>query len=235
MGAPKADLNAQRGIGAEQNAQAQWSIGQGQSAIDKMNQYQAPLIGYLKGQMTNKSNRVASNAIPIGQIAQGNAQAKENILDSTPAGAGQSFALAGLKRDQAAQTSGLLNSSYLAAPGALAQLGQTQGQLGTALTGQGGGLLGGAATTYGNVAQQQLQANQGWMNALMGVAGLAGNVATGFIPKKSSPGVSDPTGGFSDVYAGNSLGGGIFGAGPQAPPAATSFMPQWNQPGYAFR
>ncbi len=192
MGAPKADLNAQRGIGAEQNAQAQWSIGQGQSAIDKMNQYQAPLIGYLKGQMTNQSNRVSSNAVPIGQIAQGNAQAKENILDSTPAGAGQSFALAGLKRDQAAQTSGLLNSSYLAAPGALAQLGQTQGQLGTALTGQGGGLLGGAATTYGNVAQQQLQANQGWMNALMGVAGLAGNVASGGLTSFLKPRLPSP-------------------------------------------
>src|SRR6266568_2752181 len=100
MGAPKADLNAQRGIGAEQNQQAQWSIGQGQSAIDKMNQYQAPLIGYLKGQMTNQSNRVAANAVPIGQIAQGNAQAKENILDSMPAGAGRELALAGLKRDQ---------------------------------------------------------------------------------------------------------------------------------------
>jgi len=191
MGAPKADLNAQRGIGAEQNQQAQWSIGQGQSAIDKMNQYQAPLIGYLKGQMTNQSNRVAANAVPIGQIAQGNAQAKENILDSMPAGAGRELALAGLKRDQSAQTSGLLNSTYLAAPGALAQLGTTQGQLGTALTGQGGGLLGGAATTYGNVAQQQLQANQGWMNALMGVAGIAGNVATGWLkPRLPSPATS---------------------------------------------
>jgi len=181
-------MNAERSIGAQQNQQAQWAIGQGQGAIDKMNQYQNPLIQYLKGQMTNQSNRVAANAVPIGQIAQGVSQAKENILDSQPAGAGRDFALAGLKRDQSAQTSGLLNSAFLAAPGAMAQLGTQQGQLGTALTGQGGGLLGGAATTYGNVAQQQAQANQGWMNALMGVAGIAGNVATGFLKRPSQPG-----------------------------------------------
>ncbi len=178
MGAPKADMNAERSIGTQQNQQAQWSIGQGQAAIDKMNQYQSPLIQYARGQMTNQSNRVAANAVPIGQIAQGAQQAKENILDSAPAGAGRDFAIAGLKRDQSAQTSGLLNSSWLNSHGILAQLGQQQGQLGTALTGQGGGLLGGAATTYGNVAQQQAQANQGWMNALMGVAGIAGKVAT---------------------------------------------------------
>ncbi len=187
MGAPKADMNAERSIGAQQNQQAQWAIGQGQSAIDKMNQYQNPLIQYLKGQMTNQSNRVASNAVPIGQIAQGGQQARENILDSVPAGAGRDFALAGVKRDQAAQTSGLLNSTYLAAPGGLAALGSQQGQLGTALTGQGGGLLGGASTTYGNVAQQQAQANQGWMNALMGVAGIAGKVATGGVTSFLQP------------------------------------------------
>lgn len=188
MGAPKQDMNAERSIGAQQNQQAQWAIGAGQGAIDKMSALQNPLVQYLKGQMTNQSNRVAANAVPIGQIAQGGAQARESILDSQPAGAGRDFALAGIKRDQSAQTSGLLNSAYLAAPGAMANLGSQQGQLGTALTGQGGGLLGGAATTYGNVAQQQAQANQGWMNALMGVAGIAGNVATGFLKRPSQPG-----------------------------------------------
>ncbi len=233
MGAPKADMSAERSIGAQQNQQAQWAIGQGQSAIDKMGQLQDPLVQYYKSQMTNQASRTASNAVPLGQIAQGNAQARQNILDTSPAGAARDVTVAGLKRDQSAQTSGLLNSAYLAAPGGLAGLGSQQGQLGTALTGQGGGLLSGASTTFGNVAQQQAQANQGWMNALLGVAGIAGNIGSAAIKRQTT----DPTGGFSDVYAGNSLGNGQFGAGPQLPPAAnptTSFMPQWNQSGYAF-
>ncbi len=188
MGAPKADMNAERSIGAQQNQQAQWLIGQGQKDVAQQQALWKPALDYYQAQLTNKSNRVAANAVPIGQIAQGGAQARENILDSQPAGAGRDFALAGLKRDQSAQTSGLLNSAYLAAPGGLAIFGTQAAQLGTALSGQGGGLLGGASTTYGNVAQQQAQANQGWMNALMGVAGIAGNVATGF-RKRPSPGM----------------------------------------------
>src|SRR4029077_16443219 len=129
---------------------------------------------------------LATAAIPIAQIAQGNQQARENILDSQPAGAARDFALAGLKRDQSAQTSGLLNNTYLSAFPTLAGLGTTNAQiglqqLGGGLSGLSGGAssLGGAGTQIGKLNQMQANQKASWLGSLGGLAGTLGGAALG--------------------------------------------------------
>ncbi len=235
MGGPKkANLAAEQSSYQNLTNSGQQLLGAGNSNIAKQQEYQQPLVNFLKGQMGSLSNRISANAAPIGQIAQGSQQARENILDTQPAGAARDFALAGLKRDQSAQTSGLLNSTYLAAFPTLANIGNADAS--TGLQQLGGGIRGleGGAQGLGQINQRDAQTKQSTLGALGGLAGGIGGAATGGLFKKafSSPGAVDPTGGFSPTYASNPLGGGLFGAGPSLPPSPTSFLPQWNQSGY---
>jgi len=180
MGGPKKeDVSAERGAYQNLTATGNQVLGQGQANIAKQTEYQQPLVNYLKSLMTNQGSRVAANAVPIGQIAQGTAQARESILDSTPAGAGRDFALAGLKRDQAAQTSGLLNSTYLSAFPTLANVGNVDAS--TGLQQLGGGIRGleGGAQGLGQINQRAAQQKQSTMGLRGGLAGAAGKIATG--------------------------------------------------------
>ncbi len=180
MGGPKkANVQAEQAGYQNLTAQGNTLIGQGNTNIGKQQEYQNPLVNFLKGNMTNQASRVSTNAIPIGQIAQGNAQARENILDSTPAGAGQQFALAGLKRDQAAQTSGLLNSTFLSSFPTLANIGNVDAS--TGLQQLGGGIRGieGGAQGLGQINNRDAQSKASTLGMIGGLAGAAGKIATG--------------------------------------------------------
>lgn len=111
---------------------------QSQQQFDTQKQYQQPLVKFLQSMISGDPNkRLSSAAIPIGQLATGAQQAREAIFDSVPAGAGRDYALAGLKRDQYAQTSGLLNQAYLSAFPTLANIGSGNAQLGLSQLGAG--------------------------------------------------------------------------------------------------
>lgn len=169
----------------QQNAQGQIALAnklsdQSQQQLESQKAYQAPLVNFLQGIIGgNSGSRLATAAIPIGQIAQGNQQARESIYDSVPAGAGRDYALAGLKRDQSAQTSGLLNQAYLNAFPALANIGSGNAQIGLQL--QGAGLSANAQGAQGiqNINQRDAQTKASTMGLIGGLAGAAGSFATG--------------------------------------------------------
>ncbi len=203
MGGPKkSNLAAEQGAYQNLTNTGNTLLNSGNTNIDKQQQFQQPLVDFLKSQMGSLSSRVSANAVPIGQIARGTQQAQENILDTQPAGAARDFAVAGLKRDQAAQTSGLLNSTFLAAFPTLANIGNVDAS--TGLQQLGGGIRGleGGAQGLGQINQRDAQTKQSTLGALGGLAGAAGKVATGGL--------------FS--------GGGGFGAAPSTPSFGSSIF-----------
>ncbi len=181
MGGPKKENIAKEQSYADQQYQLGQQLNtQSQQSLAKQGEYEAPLVNFLKSMMSgNSGTRLSAAAIPIGQIAQGAQQARESIYDSVPAGVGRDFALAGLKRDQYAQTSGLLNQSYLNSFPALAGLGSGNAQIGLQL--QGAGLRAGEAGASGinSINNRDAQTKASTMGLIGGLAGAAGNVATG--------------------------------------------------------
>lgn len=179
-GPKKSDVDLQR-----QTAQGQIALGnrladQSQNLFAQQQQYQAPLVKFLQGVIGGDQNsRISTAAIPLGQIAQGNQQARESILDSIPAGAGRDYALAGLQRDRASQSSALLNQAYLNAFPALANIGTGNAQLGLGQLSGSLGATGGGAAGIGNVNQLAAQQKASTNSLIGGLAGAAGNVASG--------------------------------------------------------
>jgi hypothetical protein len=225
MSGPKqSNINAQQGyatsqggVGADQVALGNRLADQSQKMLDTQQAYQAPYAKFLQGIIGGDTNsKIATAAVPIAQIAQGSQQAKENILDTQPAGAARDFALAGLKRDQSAQTSGFLNTAYLNAFPTLASLGTTNAQiglqqLGGGLTGLSGGSssFGGAGTQLGNLNQMQANQKSGILGGLGGLASTIGGAALGM------PG----------IFGGGGTGGGGYTPNVGAPLGSTPYNP----------
>lgn len=186
MGGPKkANLDKEQQYSDQNIALGNRLADQSQQRLNTQTQYEAPLVGFLKSMISgNAGTRLSAAAVPIGQIAQGAQQARESIYDSVPAGAGRDFALAGLKRDQYSQTSGLLNQAYLSAFPTLANLGTGNANIGLQL--QGAGLRAGEAGVSGisNINQRDAQTKASTMGLLGGLAGAAGNAASGYFAKK---------------------------------------------------
>lgn len=171
----------QQNIGLQEDAaRQQLALGnrladQGQQQFDSQKAYQAPYAQFLKGIIGGDTNsKIATAAIPIAQIAQGNQQARENILDTQPAGAARDFAMAGLKRDQSAQTSGFLNQAWLSAFPALASLGTTNAQIGLQQVGGGLSGLAGGSKSIGDLNTVQAQQKSSVLGSLGGLAGTIG-------------------------------------------------------------
>ncbi len=203
MGGP--NLSAQQSLGAEQQAllgqevgASQGTLGQMQSILgplvqtyEQQQQLQQPAIQFAQGLASGNPADVTKAAAPqLSQIAQQYAGAKQNILDTTPKGAAQDFALMQLPQQQANTTAGLLGGEVNAGMNTLLGLGQgAQGALGNIASGLGGlsmqqlgaGLTSGqgASQTNQSVMNAQAQQKANTMNFLGSLSGAAGTAASG--------------------------------------------------------
>lgn len=155
-------------------------------ALSQQQQLYAPTINYDTG-LVNAANKgdysqlISASGPALGAISGQFDQAKNNILNNTPAGPGQSAALAQLPTQQAGATASTLNQTFQGALAQLSGLGTNMGQTGLQLAGADLSGLSGAATTYGNVAQQKAQAKSS-MDSLFGsIAGGIGTAAGGYL------------------------------------------------------
>ncbi len=205
-GPKKEDTSLERDNARQQLELGKQLAGQGQARLDTQKEYESPLVGFLKSIIGGDQNaKLTAAAVPIGQIAKGAAGAREGILDTQPAGAGRDFALASLQRDQAGQKAGALNSIYMSAFPTLAGLGAGDANIG--LQTLGGGLRASAQGGEGlsainNRAAQQKSSTLGLLG---GLAGTAGNIATGGgfgLAKKAVGTVGDIAGGVQAAWPG---------------------------------
>lgn len=183
MSGPPSTTNESNVATAQQQAATQY--GQlAQQSLGQMNTLTQPAINYYSG-LVNAANSgnygglVQAAGPTLGTISQQGQAAQNNIISGTPAGQGRNEALALLPGQQANAVSSTLNQQYNAALGNLTQLGAAYGGLGTSLAGAQLSGLGGAATTYGNVANQQAQSKADTTNLLGSLAGAAGTAASG--------------------------------------------------------
>lgn len=183
MGGPKkenrdAELAATRGqleLGNKLAAQSD-------ERLKTQQAYEAPLVGWLKGIIGGDTrSKLATAAVPIGEITRGTAAARENILDSVPAGAGRDFALSSLRRDEAGQKATFLNNAFLNAFPALAKVGQGNANIG--LQQLGGGLRSTEAgvSNIGNINNRDAQSKASTLGLIGNLAGAAGGAAFGRI------------------------------------------------------
>ena len=191
------------------------------STYEKQQQLQQPAIQFAQGLASGDPSKVTQAAGPqLAQISQQFAGAKQNILDTTPKGAGQDFALMQLPEQQANATAGLLGGEVNQGMNTLLGLGQgaqaAEGNIASGLGGLsmqqlGAGLTAGgqASQTNQSVMQAQAQQKATMMSFIGQLAGAAGGAATG--------GLSSILGG-----GGGSVGAGNYNLGSQYNPGAMS-------------
>lgn len=168
---------------AQQQANTATQYGQlAQQALGQMNSLYQPAIAADTSLINaanagNYSQMIAAAGPQVGTIGSQFAQAKQNIQNSVPSGAGQQAALAQLPAQQASQTAGVLNQTYTNALGQLAQLGASYGGVGLQEGSLQNSNLTGAANTYGQVGQEAASSKASTMGLLGSIAGAG---ATGF-------------------------------------------------------
>lgn len=122
----------------------------------------------------------------LGNISQNAQQARANIMNNVPAGAGRDEALAQLEQGKSSQIAGTLNQLVTQAPGQLAAIGAGQASEALQLSGAGFTGLGQASGSYaqgqnslGNIAQQQNARKASTMGFIGSLVGAAGSAAGG--------------------------------------------------------
>ncbi len=166
--------------------------GAGQRSADEYAQYKsliAPLV--TQQQSLASGDRAASTAaaLPvISQLSRGFTASKENLFNTTPAGAGRDVALANLGLQKDSTIAGTQAGLAQQAPGILAGLGQQSGQLSLQELGaQLAGLQGGAQTNFG-AGQLAAAQNASLLNFFGSLAGAVGGAAGGGIFKSLTGG-----------------------------------------------
>lgn len=120
----------------------------------------------------------AANAPAVGQINAQAAQAQQAIQENVPRGGAQELALAELPAETAGQIGTLATTSYEQSFPALANLASgtmsaSQGEQSIALNATNS-----AATSYGNIAEQQAQGKASTMGFLSSAVGGAASLGT---------------------------------------------------------
>lgn len=186
MGGPsKATETAQTNIAQQQANTASQYGALAQQSLGQMNTLYQPAISYDTG-LVNSANSgnygqlIQAAGPQIGTISSQFQQAKQNISNSTPAGAGAQAAQAMLPGQQASAVSGTLNQSFNNALTQLTQMGASYGGVGLQEAGAGLSGLSGAANTYGTVGQEQAAGKASTMGFLGSLAGGAGAGVGGY-------------------------------------------------------
>lgn len=198
-------------------ADAQRSAGarlgdQGQSLINTGQEQQAPLVSFLQSIIGGNSTTTNQALQPVlSNITRQTAQNREHVYDQIGPGAARDVVLGENLRSQGAQTAQATNDVFLKAFPELASLSGQNTNAGLGLTGAGITSTGNSASTTGTVLNEQQRRKQSQLEAFSGLAGAAGNIATGggfgalagLLKSKKSPS-SGPLPGSVDF----SLGGG---------------------------
>ena len=182
---------------------------QSQAGYNQASSLLNPGISFYSGLASGDPTKISQTAAPlINNIAKSTASAQGAISDSLPAGAARNFALASVKRDQAGQTAGALNQSFLSAFPALSGIsGQVSGMAGQQLSGSTGYQSGAQSATQ-SVLNTEAQKRQSKLQTIGSFAGLAGGAIPGLSSLFGGSGVGNTSSlnaGVSSV-AGQGLG-----------------------------
>lgn len=171
-------------IAQQQSATSAQLANEGQSLIDTGKAQQAPLVNFLQGIIGGNSTTTNQALAPvIGNITQQTNANREKIFDTTAPGAGRDVLLGENQRSQGTQVASATNQTFLQAFPELAALSSGNTNAGLGLTGAGITSLSNSASTTGSVLQSQEQQKANQLSAFTGLAGIAGNIATG-LPSK---------------------------------------------------
>jgi len=178
VGGPSKQVEqAQTNLANEQAAQAASLASVSQQSLNQMNTLTAPAIQYNQGIVSaanagNYSGLIQAAGPATGAITQQATQAKQNILNQIPAGAGQQAALAQLPYQTANAEASTLNNSYNSALQNLTQIGAAYGGVGLQSAGASTSAANSGQAGYQAVGNEQAQAKSD-------VTGLLGSAATG--------------------------------------------------------
>ncbi len=191
----KASQDLQTSLAREQAENSRKQLDLAQSEMGRRHDLQRPAVDqFMRLLSSNPSERMVASSIPIGQISQQSRVAKESIYDSVPHGAARQAALAQIPRDQASQTSQMLNNAYMSAFPALAGLGTESGQVGLQQTGAGMRSSEAAAQTNNSVIDAQQRQKAATLGMLGSLAGTAGGAIAGSGAGKGIFGFMNKTG-----------------------------------------
>lgn len=184
MGGSGGTQNSQNQIAQQQANTGSQYAALAQQSLGQMNALYQPAISYDTGLVNaansgNYSQLIQAAGPQLGTISSQFQQAKQNIANTTPAGAGAQAAQAMLPGQQAGAVAGTLNQGYNNALSQLTQLGASYGGVGLQEAGAGLSGLSGAANTYGTVGQEQASAKSSTMGLLGSLAGGVGEAASG--------------------------------------------------------
>lgn len=177
-------------------AQSQYQTGQdltksGQSITTQGLDLFNPAIDFYKGLASGDYNKMIQTAAPIlSNISKQYTNTKQNIMDTTPSGAGRAFALATLGREQANANAGALNNAYTSAFTNLAGIGNTVSGIGLQQTGAGLRGTEGAAQTNNQLQQIQQQRKASQLGFFGSLAGAAAAPFTGGFSAMAKPATS---------------------------------------------
>jgi hypothetical protein len=115
----------------------------------------------------------------VGTVSSGMEQARQQIINSVPAGAGRDAALAQIPIQASGAQASALNQAYTGALNSQTQIGSMFGGIGLQQAGAGISSTNAASSTLSNVAQQQNQGKASTMGFLGSLAGGAGSIVGG--------------------------------------------------------
>lgn len=125
-------------------------------------------------------NLIASVTAPAAQqVQQATAGAKQNILNTSPAGGERNLALEQADVSQGSQIGQIASTGYLGAQNTLATLGQSGIGLGQNATGLGIQAGSAASQQYSHIVQQNIQQKGATLGAAGGLASSVVGLATG--------------------------------------------------------
>jgi len=184
-GPKQEDKSFERETARKQSDVADKMAALAQQGFDKQTKYEQPIADLFQKIIGGSRDLSAQATAPaVSNISKQYQQAKENILEQTPAGAGRDYALASAQTAKGDAVSKYLNDTWMNAFGGLANLGKENAQV--ALQQTGAGLRGneGAASMIGNVMQQDAQGKATTMGFFGQLAGAAGTAVGGGAFKK---------------------------------------------------
>lgn len=179
--------------------------GQGQSTIGGGIGLMKPAQDFWGAMASGDYNKMIQASAPaLANITKQYSQARQNITDTMPTGAGRAFGLASLERDRAGASATLLNKSFTDSFGNLAQLGQQQAGIGMQQLGAGLGSSNSAAQQNAQIQQVQQQQKASQLGLIGSLAGAAGGMVTGALGggSKGASGGGGGGGGFSPTWQG---------------------------------
>lgn len=205
------NLNTSQGLVGTSASQGADLFNFATQALGKRDTLMQPYIKQQQDLASGVNGAAAVNAasLPLGSLQAQKAATKQQIMNTIPPGATRDYALAEADRNATSSTYDFIRSATLQAPQNLANVGQTEGQIGLSAAGAGqSGLntaLSGSNNLYGTGLQAKLTQDQ--IDAQRRAATLS------FL------------GSLAGTATGGIVGGNLFGGGGAKAPAPPTYYP----------